>query len=147
MQAYDFEVTNRKDNILPADFSSYAIVNVISWDPKQLQTDQEVDLLISHLKKISTKQELPYDSQLQCSIWLYSFIKDSLLWRQLKIPMEPSSVVLFLPHSLVPATQEDIQGSILLGHDGLLKTNKGALQCYYWPSMGADISAHLKSCH
>lgn len=90
MQANDFEVTKRKDYILPADFSSCAIVNVISWDPKQLQADQEADLLISHLKKILAKQELPYNSQLQCLIWLYSFIKDSLLWRQLKKQWNPA---------------------------------------------------------
>jgi hypothetical protein len=56
-------------------------------------------------------------------------------------------MVQFLPHFVVPDILEEMDGSLLSGHDGLLKTKERALQCFYWPNMDTNISAHLNSCH
>jgi len=46
-----------------------------------------------------------------------------------------------------PLSLEDAHGSLLSGHDGILKTKERIFQCFYWPGMDADISNHLQACH
>jgi hypothetical protein len=65
MQAYNFEIMERQDAEMPADFSTLALINTISWDPKQLQKDQDADLLIGHLKAFLLHQELSHGNHLQ----------------------------------------------------------------------------------
>jgi hypothetical protein len=81
------------DGGLPADFSSKPLVNTVSWNPKQLQKDQENDLLIRHLKQYLLHQELPQDNHLQYLTWLskkVTFIGDGLVWRSIKRQLRPS---------------------------------------------------------
>jgi hypothetical protein len=40
----------------------------------------------------------------------------------------------------------EAHGQLLTGHDGIYKTKECLMQCFYWPGMDADITAHLKSC-
>jgi hypothetical protein len=56
-------------------------------------------------------------------------------------------VVIFLQGSLVPEALSDAHRNLLVGHNGIYKTKEHLLQCFYWPGMDAEITAHLKSCH
>jgi hypothetical protein len=42
---------------------------------------------------------------------------------------------------------EEIHGCLLSGHGNICKKKERATQCYYWPNMDADITAHLHSFH
>jgi hypothetical protein len=68
MQAYNFKIMERKDAEMPADFSSSTLINAISWDPKQLEKDQEANLIIGHHRKFLLHQELPHGNHLHTLI-------------------------------------------------------------------------------
>jgi len=69
------------------------------------------------------------------------------VWRRIKHQFEPSQVVLFLPALLTTNAMTEAHGELLTGHNGIYKTKECLMQCFYWPGMDADITAHLKSCH
>jgi len=112
---------------MPDDYLSWIIIDAISWQPQQLQQEQESTPLIWLLKRFLLHQ----DAHLQCRIQLYekdSFVEDGLVWHQIKRQIEPSQVDLFLPKTLVPDILQELHGNLLAGHDGLYKTKERALQ-------------------
>jgi hypothetical protein len=134
MQTYNFEIMYKRGSKMLTDSLSCNIVEAISWQPEQLQQEQDHDPLIQHLKKFLLHQELPQDAHLQSLIRLYekdSFVEDGLLWQQIKCQLEPSWVVLFLPKTLVPDILKEVHGNLLASHKGLYKTKEQALQCNY----------------
>ncbi len=46
----------------------------------------------------------------------------------------------------MPEVLSEAHGNQMDGHDGIYKTKERLLQCYYWPGIDADITAHLKTC-
>jgi len=103
-------------------------------------------LCYKHWKNLLNR-ELPNNTKFQSVIKLNEndcFIEDDIVWRCIKRQFEPSQVVIFLPAMLVP---DVLAGNLLVGHNGIYETKECLLQCYYWPGMDADITAHLKSCH
>jgi hypothetical protein len=150
MNTYDFDIVYRKGSEMLADYLSHNLVAAISRDASALQQALNADPLLKALKNFLLHKELPHDPKYQQLIKLYAndcFIEDDIIWRCIKRPFEPSCVIIFLPASLKQQALVDAHGNQLVGHDGIYKTKERLFQCYYWPGMDADITAHLKACH
>ena len=150
MNEFNFDIVYKKGSEMPADFLSRNVVAAISWNNKEMAQAQDKDSFISSLKRFLLNRELPSLPQFQAVVKFYasdSFVEDGIVWRRIKRPNEPDRVVIFLPKDLVPEVLAEAHGSILAGHDGVLKTKERLLSCYYWPKMDADISHHIQSCH
>ncbi len=88
MHADDFMIKLRQDNDLPANFSSNAVIQAISWEPKQLQVALEADLIIGHLKCFSANRSclmMTFSYSIPSGFpKMDSFIEDSLIRRWIK---------------------------------------------------------------
>jgi hypothetical protein len=141
MNTYDFDIIYKKGSEMPADYLSRNLVNAISWDSSTLQQAQNADPLLKALKMFLLNKELPHDAKCQSLIELFAndgFIEDDIIWDSIKWQFEPAS--------LIPEALSNAHGNLLVGHNGIYKTKECLLQRFYWPDMGADFAAHLKSC-
>ena len=150
MNSFDFEIRYKKGEEMPADFLSRNIVSTIGWSNEQLTTYQENDPLIKNLKEFLLHRKLHPDPQ--CRVLVRhladeSFVEDGLVWKRVKRQNEPSRVVLYLPDALREQTLQDAHGTLLAGHDGVLKTKERIFSTFYWPGMDRDINQHIQNCH
>jgi hypothetical protein len=149
MNEFDFEISYKKGNEMPADFLSRNVVS-ISWESRSLAEAQNQDPFLGNLKNFLLHRELPTDPKCHALIRLFEpecFMDNDLLWRRIHRKAAPDRVVIMLPRTLVSEVLQDAHGSLLTGHDGINKTKERILQCYYWPGMDKDIAEHLSSCH
>ena len=150
MNQFDFDIIYKKGSEMPADFLSRNIVAAVGLTNEQLISEQNQDPVIKALKDFLLNRALPRDSNQQQVIMklaMECFIEDDLVWRRLKRSFEPSRVVLFLPRTLKQEVLEQAHGSLMGGHDGILKTKERILSCYYWNGMDKDINDFIKKCH
>ena len=74
------------------------------------------------------------------------FIEDNVIWKRIRRPNEPPRVVIYLPRRLIPSVLKEAHGTLLSGHNGILKTKERFMQCYFWPGMETDIQQHIQQC-
>ena len=150
MNQYDFEIIYKKGSEMPADFLSRNIVESISLTNEQLIQQQDLDPFIKIIKAFLLNRQLPSNPEHQQAIKrlaMECFVEDELVWRRIKRSYEPSRVVLLLPETLKEEVMQQAHGSLMAGHDGILKTKERILSCYYWNGMDQDINNFIKRCH
>ena len=150
MNEYDFEIFYKKGSEMPADFLSRNVVGAISWDNEEFQKAQDQDPVCKAIKAYLLNRELPKDPKCEALVRHFAndcFVENGILWRRIKRSHEPSRVVLFTPEIFKEDILKEAHGSLLGGHDGVMKTKERIFQCYYWHGMDKDIQDHLQSCH
>lgn len=150
MNSYDFEIRYKKGEEMPADFLSRNVVSAIGWSNEEINKLQEKDPLIFNLKQFLLHRQVHPDPTCRSLVRHLadeSFIDEDLVWKRVKRPGEPSRAVLYLPYQLKEKILTEAHGSILAGHDGVLKTKERIFSTYYWPGMDKDINEHIQTCH
>lgn len=150
MNSYDFEICYKKGEEMPADFLSRNVVSAIGWTNDEMNRFQEADPLISNLKKFLLHKQLHPDPKCRAVVRYLaddSFIENDLVWKRVKRVNEPSRAVLYLPLQLQEKILAEAHGTLLSGHDGVLKTKERIFSTYYWPGMDKDINEHIQRCH
>ena len=124
MNSYDFEICYKKGEEMPADFLSRNIVSAIGWSNEQMIKFQTDDPMIFNLKEFLLHRKLHPDPKCRSVVRFLaddSFIEDDLVWKRVKRVNEPSRVVLYLPAQLKDKVLQEAHGTLLAGHDGVLK--------------------------
>ena len=150
MNQFDFEIIYKKGSEMPADFLSRNIVDSISLSNEELIKQQDLDPFIKTIKAFLLNRQLPVSPEQQQAVKrlaMECFVEDELVWRRIKRAYEPSRVVLLLPQSLKEEVLQQAHGTLMSGHDGILKTKERILSCYYWNGMDQDINNFIKRCH
>lgn len=150
MNQFDFDIIYKKGSEMPADFLSRNVVASINLTNQQLIQQQDDDPFIRPIKNYLLNRTLPSDPQqntLVKRLAMDCFIEDQLVWRRIKRSYEPSKVVLLLPAALKSQVLQQAHGTLMAGHDGVLKTKERILSCYYWNGMDKDIEEFIKQCH
>ena len=151
MNIYTFTIEYKKGDEMPSDYLSRNAIDSISFEGIEIITEQDKDSLIGPIKRYLLNRELPDDLKVQQYIRHYAFdcfIEDDILWRRIgnNKNMENPRVVLFLPQSLVLEVIKEAHGTLVSGHDGVLKTKERILKCYFWPGMDKNILDFINSC-
>jgi hypothetical protein len=150
MNQFDFEIIYKKGSEMPADFLSRNVVASVSLSNEQLVQQQDLDPFIKVIKAFLLNRQLPSNPEQQNVVKRLAmdcFIEDDLVWRRIKRSYEPSRVVLLLPQNLKDQVMQQAHGTLMAGHDGVLKTKERILSCYYWNGMDQDINQFIKNCH
>jgi len=150
MLKYNFETVHKKGSEMPADFLSRNVVNSIEISEQNFREEQLKDPAIQAIVKFILNGEVPVGEGDQRVVRFMAndcFVEDGILWRRMKRQFEPSRVVLYTPKTMRSDLVKEAHGTIMSGHDGVLKTKERLLQSYYWPGMDQDIQEHIKSCH
>ena len=158
MNEFDFEIKYKKGITMPADYLSRNVIAVlneqtVSIDPftPDLQSLQAKDpdlikiqyYLANNKKwplnttKMEIKRLLPITT---------SFVNENnTIWVRL-IDHDYPRTALFLPQIYRKRVICNAHGSILSGHDALVKTYIRISSSYFWPTIKTDIQKHLDSC-
>jgi transposase InsO family protein len=150
MNQFNFQICYQKGEEMPADFLSRNVVSSILSESANMASEQEKDPVIKSLKDFLINRRIPTDDTAKRVVTFLAtdcFIDNGVVWRRIKRSHEPSRVVLFLPRHLTEEVLKEAHGSLLSGHDGVLKTKERILSCYYWPGMDKDINQHIQTCH
>ena len=150
MNQFNFKVAYQKGEEMPADFLSRNVVASVMSDSPSMAAEQLKDPVIKSLKDFLINRRIPESDAAKRVITFLAndcFVDNDVVWRRIKRSHEPSRVVLFLPSHLVEGILQEAHGSLLSGHDGVLKTKERILSCYFWPGMDKDINHHIQTCH
>ena len=149
MNIYNFNIEYKKGEEMPSDYLSRNAVDSISFEGAEIIEEQDKDSLIGPIKRYLLNRELPTDLKIQQYVRHYAldcFIENDILWRRLGKEAIPPRVVLFLPQSLVLEVIKEAHGTLVSGHDGVLKTKERILKCYFWPGMDKNINDFITAC-
>jgi len=153
MLEYDFVIQYKKGVTMPADFLSRTrIEEICAIDPfgpdcERLQS-QDPDII--KLKHFHTKGFWPVDTskrdiQRISPMLSRFFVQDNLIWIRLN-DYERQRTALFLPARYRKRAMCEGHGSVLSGHDAMLKTYIRISDSYFWPGMKRHIEEHIRTC-
>ena len=149
MNEFDFEIKYKKGSEMPADFLSRNVLCEIDLFMPDLPNLQKQDAFCAAVINYLKNGILPIEKNKQTFVEKIAkecFIEKEILWRRLKRNDFPSRTVLVVPVSLTEQLVKEAHGTLLTGHNGITKTKERILESYYWPSMEAEITAHIQSC-